>query len=168
MSNAWTAMLAESTRTGLPSHYKGDLDIDRDFVASLPEGSRFLWALRECGTHLVRLDGTQEAEWVDSIATVFAPAWYLWTGDKLLPVADADSPRRMVAAAVQDREAAMADVAIALDWGNGITGLASVGGFCRDNAHERDLCDKVRALAPGGSVAWRFGSGYHLTVRRAA
>lgn len=59
LANAYSAMLAESDRLGLPTSFRTDLTVhDRRVVENRP-GARFLWAVGEMGTHLVEIEGSR-------------------------------------------------------------------------------------------------------------
>jgi len=46
------AMMEESNKNQLPQYYKGDLEIDKDFILNAI-AARYIWCLRECGTQLM-------------------------------------------------------------------------------------------------------------------
>lgn len=95
-------LLAESDRVQLPQHWKTDVTV-RDLEELAETGSqRFIWVLRTCGSHLVRMDDQQTAEQVpawrykmlpssflDAIARTFSDdgkLYYHFDGSRLEPV----------------------------------------------------------------------------------
>lgn len=48
-------IIAESDRTGLPKHYRNDLNIDKELLDE-SNSQEFIYVLRTCGTHLLPLD----------------------------------------------------------------------------------------------------------------
>lgn len=52
----WAAMMAVAEKTGKPTHYRSDLQIDRTTVHEWRGLTDFLWVLRDTGTSLIPLD----------------------------------------------------------------------------------------------------------------
>lgn len=86
---AWAAISAEADRMGLPEHFKGDLEVDRQQLVDRIWGDpprTFFYALRTSGTQLCKT--IDEAQGVDKI---FNPKqiggyiyWYRWDGEQLI------------------------------------------------------------------------------------
>lgn len=85
---AWTALKEEAARQDLPKAYHADLDThDLKAVTDLGSNKPFLWALRECGTHLIPVDTKDAHKWIKGIAQVWKDAlWYHWDGVSLRSV----------------------------------------------------------------------------------
>lgn len=47
-------ILREAIKEGMPKHYQDDLLVyDKEQLQELPIGTKFIWILRECGTHMI-------------------------------------------------------------------------------------------------------------------
>ncbi len=79
MSLPYDLIKAESNRVGWPTHYKEDLEIDRQAIDRLidvcGDDLRFAWGLRELGTHLY-----QTAQEIVEVSRVFPVIWYYFDG----------------------------------------------------------------------------------------
>lgn len=91
---AYEAMVEEAARVGLPKFYDADLFYhDRTEVLAM-KSPRFLWALRECGTHLIDLH-THNSHVAGSIMQAVGNAihWYIYDSGKLRHISHDDAYR---------------------------------------------------------------------------
>lgn len=70
---AYKVLAAEAKRLGLPTHYKEDLTFHDAYAIGAHNPAAFLWAIRECGTHMILYDDTTPKalkwahEWISAI-----------------------------------------------------------------------------------------------------
>jgi hypothetical protein len=94
----YAALTRTASELSLPRLYKTDLTTHDRAWCDGHGTTPFLWAIYECGTHLVPLDDRRppnpfrvHSEWVHCIATTFADLhWFWWNGTELLPLRDAE------------------------------------------------------------------------------
>lgn len=87
MNRAYRSLLKASTRIGLPIHFVADLTThDRAFCERNPE-ARFLWAVWDSGTHVIRTDVAPKGGVLPLVRCVNETfgnvAWFHWDGTQL-------------------------------------------------------------------------------------
>lgn len=115
------AMLAESTRTGMPRTFQNDLTVhDRAWVEARDPALPFLWALRPDGTHVVGLEpaGPRVAREntapaiFDALARDFEGSrFYIWDGVSLHAYASTEAARAAMRDLIEREAEAARDLA---------------------------------------------------------
>lgn len=86
LAGPFAAITREAGRLGLPKHYRRDLTRwdRRQLMGWTPESPPFVWAVRECGTHLILADRDGEhlpSTLCKTIGSLFEPAaWFYYDG----------------------------------------------------------------------------------------
>ena len=89
-----SVLVAEAERQSLPKHYRDDLIVHDRAILENNETQRFLWVLRECGTHLIPLDmkeakdQEQQRAWQRAVINNFGEraSYYVFENGKLRPI----------------------------------------------------------------------------------
>ena len=96
-----SVLVAEAEKQDLPKHYRDDLVVHDLAILADHKTQRFLWVLRECGTHLIPLDMETENErriqrsWQLAVVNNFGSRalFYSFKNGKLKPITAEDAKR---------------------------------------------------------------------------
>ena len=85
---AYRAIKAEAAAQQRPHIYQTDITThDRSVLAKNTAPDTFIWALRECGTDLLRYSSPGALYWAKAITYTNPTAlWYVWADGQLQPV----------------------------------------------------------------------------------
>ena len=91
-NNPYASLKSVADALDLPRSYKADLTVhDKAYCDGAGRFAPFLWALYDCGTHVIQLGpGMGAAHWVRSYESAFAGLrWYLWDSMTLFELVNA-------------------------------------------------------------------------------